>query len=81
MRQVAQAMGGTLRQHQPIVPVAKSVLHSPELGNELLGLRGLGRELGGVTSPLGKDAVLMQQFLRWGTLWPWRLFQQMFCNR
>src|SRR5258708_544744 len=61
---IPQALGCTLRQHKPIMPVAESVLGALELRNELVDFRRLYGELGRIARPFPGNAVLMEHVVR-----------------
>ncbi|HSP62068.1 MAG TPA: hypothetical protein VLQ90_03705, partial [Pyrinomonadaceae bacterium] len=63
---VPQPFGSGLRQNQPVVPIADSVLQSLNLTDELGTIRRLWREFGGIACALHDGAVLMQEvFVDW----------------
>src|SRR5258708_2312802 len=68
-------LAGGLRQSQPVMPIAQSVLNALHSGDEVLSFRGRLGELRGVAGALAEDAVLVQQSLTDGRVRPIDRFQ------
>src|ERR1700716_1587929 len=61
---IPQAFCCTLSQHEPIMPVAESVLSALKLRNELVDFGRLYGELSRIACPFSGKAVLMQHLVR-----------------
>ena len=54
-------LAGSLRQCEPVMPVAQYILHALHYRDEPLGCGRRLSELGRVARPLAQDAILVQQ--------------------
>jgi hypothetical protein len=60
---IAKPSRGGLREREPIVPVAQSVLHALDLSDELRALRRLRGKFSAVAGSLREESILMHQLL------------------